>query len=555
MFNSFRHWHKRHPSARRPRETGRATTVAMNGGPTSVVELDPRQLVASMPFAITREAYELIEKTIGSRPAETGAVLGGSRAKGLITHVHPDPTGAITRSTYSPDIAEVNRLLREEWDPEGIDFMGFVHSHPAGNPRPSGGDQVYAERILQALPALGELRMPIVQTWIDTGRYQLNGFVAVRSSELAAQGHLRRPGENGSGVRVLRAPVVIVDEKAIHKAPKDHPYRQRVVNSYDPAVMATTRIVAVGVGGSVGYLESMARSGIGQFVLIDPDVIEPKNIGTQAVDSLDIGRSKVAAMAERLARLNPDCAVWTLQAKESAIDDFGFRQLLLGPLPGEPTVPETTIIGAFTDNFAAQDRCHRLGLQFGVPTLAASVYAEGRGVELAFAAPGLTSACIRCALSSRYRAYLTDGYVNDVTSDGTPLLATDRLNASKQVVTLAMLHSLNGRGDPDHPATARWRRTMEALTDRNLVLTRLDPDSPLRSFRPLSAVTDGRCVIDDTVWTKPTPDGPTDRGGACPDCGGTGDLSHSIGTFADTRVLPTEYGSGRRCLPTVTASA
>jgi len=552
LFNQLRQRLLPHAPGYRP-ATPRLTATPTDPYRGQVFELDTAELAASMPFAITREAYELIQRTVGSRPAETGAVLGGSRAKGLITRVHLDASAAITRTTYSPDIAEVNRLLREEWDRDDVDFMGFVHSHPAGYPSPSGGDQVYADRILCALPRLDGLMVPIVRSSADAGRFWLNGFVAVRAHEQPAQAGL--PWEAGAGVRILPAPLTVVDGKGIHKTASESPFRERVVNSYDPAVMASTRIVSVGVGGSVGYLESMARSGVGQFVLIDPDVIEPKNVGTQAVDPIDIGRPKVAAMADRLARLNPDCRVWIIQAKDSAITDFAFRQLLLGTLPGDPTFPAQAVLGAFTDNFASQDRCQRLGLQFGVPTIAASVYAEGRGVELAFAAPGLTRACIRCALSSRYHAYLAEGYVNDVTSDGTPLLATDRLNASKQVITLAILHSLNPTADSRHPATIRWRRTMELLTDRNLVLVRLDPDSPLPSFRPLAAVSDGRCVMDDTVWPKPTPDGPTNPGGACPDCGGTGDLADAIGTYVDTRVMPTAYGSGRRCLPVAPASA
>lgn len=552
MFITLRQRLIQHATGDRP-PTAPAIGTPQDPDPIRIIELDPRQLASSTPLAITREAYDQIERTVGSRPAETGAVLGGSRAQGLITRVHLDASAAITRTTYSPDIAEVNRLLREEWDRDGVDFMGFVHSHPTGYPSPSGGDQVYADRILRALPRLGELMVPIVHSSADTGEFWLNGFVAVRSREQAARKSLQ--WEAGAGVRILPAPVVVVDGKGIHRTPGESPFRERVINSYDPAVMASTRVISVGVGGSVGYLESMARSGVGQFVLIDPDVIEPRNVGTQAVDPIDVGRPKVAALADRLARLNPDCRVWTIRAKDTAIDDFGFRRLLLGTLPGDPTFPAETVLGAFTDNFAAQDRCQRLGLQFGVPTIAASVYAEGRGVELAFAAPGLTRACIRCALSSRYRAYLAEDYVNDVTSDGTPLLATDRLNASKQVITLAILHSLNPTADSHHPATIRWRRTMELLTDRNLVLTRLDPDSPLPSFRPLAAVSDGRCVMDETVWPKPTPDGPTDPGGACPDCGGTGDLADAIGTYVDTRVMPHVYGSGRRGLPVVPASA
>lgn len=521
------------PSRTKADGTGTSTRSRITG-------LSAERIDGELSLAITRDAYETIRKTIGARKAETGAVLGGNRSSGVITHVFLDESAAVTAVTYIPDIAAVNRLLREEWDPAGIDFMGFVHSHPGGYGRPSLGDQIYAERILGALPKLDRMMMPIVQTEPDTGSFAMRGFAAVRNNGT----HTQQPGGT---VSLLEAPVVIVEQTPRHRTYGQNAFLERVANSYDPAVMATTRIIAVGVGGSVGYLETMARAGIGQFVLIDPDRIEAKNVGTQAVDPNDIGKPKVAALAHRLSRLNPQCRVWMIRAKESAISDTGFHRLIRESLPGFPDeIPALTLLCAFTDNFPGQDRVQRLGLHFGVPTLAAGVFAEGRGTSITFAAPGLTRACIRCAQSSRYRAYLSEGYVNNVTSDGTPLLATDRLNSTKQIVTLALLHTLSPAAQHDHSATVRWRRAMERLTNRNLALTRLDPDSSLPSFRPLEQVTDGRCVMDETVWTMPTPDGADSTSGPCPDCGGTGDLHDSIGAFSDTRVLTTAYGQNRR---------
>jgi hypothetical protein len=522
-----------------------------------VTRLNPEDLSARMSFTITREAYDKIASTVGRRHAETGAVLGGNRAQGLITHVHTDHSAAVSGVTYSPDIRVVNRLLREAWDPAGVDFMGFVHSHPGGYGRPSGGDQIYAERILRALPKLDRMAMPIVQTIPDTGVFRMHGYMAVR------RGQPDRPrwpdgrlSEDGRSVRVVPAPIIIMDPDKLYEPPKANPFLTRVADAYDPNVMASSRIVAVGVGGSASYLETMARAGANQFVLIDPDRIEAKNVGTQAVDPLDIGRPKVAALADKLARLNPHCHVWTLQAREDAIDDSGFHRLLREPLPEGPrALPATTLLCAFTDDFHAQDRIQRRGLHFGVPTLAAQLHKEGRAAELAFAAPGLTRACIRCALSARYRSVLHDKANGNETSDGTPFLATDRLNASKQIVTLGLLHALNPTARAEHPATVRWRRVMACLANRNLDLTRLDPDNPLPSFRPLGEVADGRCVVDETVWTMPSPDGPDSPGGACPDCGGAGDLADAIGTFRDTRVMPTVYGQERRGAVALAAAA
>ncbi len=518
--------------------------------------LTPGDLSGSMSFTITRDTYDKIASTIGRSKAETGAVLGGDRAMGLITHIHADRSAAVSGVTYSPDIRVVNQLLREEWEPEGIDFMGFVHSHPGDYGHPSVGDQIYAERILRALPKLDRMAMPIVQTLPDTGMFRMNGYMAVRNGQpdVPSTFGVRLP-ENGKSVRVVPAPLIIMDPDKLYEQPRANPFLERVAGSYDPNVMASSRIVAIGVGGSASYLETMARAGVNQFVLIDPDTVEAKNVGTQAVDPLDIGKPKVAALAVKLARLNPNCHVWTLQVREDAIDDPGFHRLLREPLPEGPSVlPATTLLCAFTDDFHAQDRIQRRGLHFGVPTLAAQLHREGRAGELAFAAPGLTRACIRCALSARYLAVLHDKVEGNATSDGTPFLATDRLNAAKQVVTLGLLHTLNPTAQKGHPATIRWRRVMDRIANRNLALIRLDPDSPLPSFRPLEAVLDGRCVIDETVWTMPSPDGPDASGGACPDCGGTGDLADAIGTYRDTRTMPSAYGQGRRGTTTAPAA-
>lgn len=495
-----------------------------------ITALHPEELESASTFSITRAAHDTLRRTVGARPAETGAVLGGDRATGLITHVHVDQAAAVTAATYSPDIASVNRLLREKWDPAGIEFLGFVHSHPRGYARPSRGDEVYASRILTALPKLERMLMPIIQTKPDTGRFSLHGFVAVR--------------EPADGVRVLPSSVKIAGPERI-TMPRPNPFLERVRDAYDPAVMATSRIAAIGVGGSVSFLETLARGGLGQFVLIDPDIIEAKNVGTQAVDPADIGRPKVEALANRLARLNPNARIWTIQARESTISDVGFHRLLREALPGGRP-PGTTLLCAFTDNFPAQDRVQRLGLHFGVGTLAANVHAQGRSIEAAFAAPGVTRACIRCAQSSRYRKYLQESYVNDVTSEGTPFTATNRLNALKELIAYPLLHQLNPNANQDHPATVRWRGLMSSLTDRNLALTRLDPASPLPSFAPLGTIPDGRCIVDETVWPAPTPDGPGAPGGQCPDCGGTGDLADSIAAFVDTRILTTRFGEGRR---------
>jgi hypothetical protein len=74
---------------------------------------------------ITRGVIDQIRLTIGCLVPETGGMLGGSTGAGIVTHYYFDGTADRTSSTYSPDVARVNRVLAE-WNATGIELLGFV---------------------------------------------------------------------------------------------------------------------------------------------------------------------------------------------------------------------------------------------------------------------------------------------------------------------------------------------------------------------------------------------------------------------------------------------
>jgi tRNA threonylcarbamoyladenosine dehydratase len=76
-------------------------------------------------------------------------------------------------------------------------------------------------------------------------------------------------------------------------------------------------VVVVGIGGVGSWAaEALARSGVGRLTLIDMDHVAESNVNRQ-VHALTptLGQSKVEAMRERIALINPDCHV-------HVIDDF-----------------------------------------------------------------------------------------------------------------------------------------------------------------------------------------------------------------------------------------
>jgi len=481
------------------------------------------QTQVAEPLRITRSAYRQIIGAVGSKPPENGMVLGGDPTDGIVRHVVYDDGAERTGVTYSPDVQRLNTLLREWWGPSSIKLLGFVHSHPGRLGRPSTGDQRYATAILKTNPHLDRLLIPILTFDPEP---TVHGFVAVRTT---------------NDVVIEPVPLEILDEVPVdahglgREAPAAAPLLspralraetfRRVVGAYDLSHLRFCRVVIVGVGGASGFAEDLVRAGVHEIVLIDPDTVSLTNIGTQQVYRRDLGRPKVEAVADRLRDVNPAIEVLALQKDFDQLLDAEIESVL-GLDKARP--PICTLLCGCTDQFFAQARVNRVGLHFGVPTLSAQVYVEGRGAEITFTYPGITPACQRCILRSRYDAYLNDGYTNTVTSDGTPIGSTTRLNSTKLFVALALLHH-----GTTHP---RWGGMLGRIGNRNLVQLRMDPDLAFPVFERVLAGDRERIFCDEAVWLPQSPEGTTTGRAACPDCGGTGDLRSAIGSITDTRL-------------------
>lgn len=79
--------------------------------------------------------------------------------------------------------------------------------------------------------------------------------------------------------------------------------------------LAAAHVVVAGVGGVGSFAtEALARAGVGTLTLIDADEVDSTNRNRQIHATLStVGRPKVQVMAERIADINPDVTVHTLQ--------------------------------------------------------------------------------------------------------------------------------------------------------------------------------------------------------------------------------------------------
>ncbi|MGI9134046.1 MAG: tRNA threonylcarbamoyladenosine dehydratase [Rhodoferax sp.] len=78
-----------------------------------------------------------------------------------------------------------------------------------------------------------------------------------------------------------------------------------------------SHVAVVGIGGVGSWAaEALARSGVAQLTLIDMDHVAESNVNRQVhAVSATLGQSKILAMRDRIAQINPECQV-------TCVDDF-----------------------------------------------------------------------------------------------------------------------------------------------------------------------------------------------------------------------------------------
>ena len=91
---------------------------------------------------------------------------------------------------------------------------------------------------------------------------------------------------------------------------------RRMLSCADQRTLFNSRVAIIGCGGLGGYvLEELARLGVGELLVVDPDVFEEHNLNRQLLASpLDLGRRKVDVAVERVARVNPAVSVTAVPA-------------------------------------------------------------------------------------------------------------------------------------------------------------------------------------------------------------------------------------------------
>ena len=131
------------------------------------------------------------------------------------------------------------------------------------------------------------------------------------------------------------------------------------------AKLANARVLVVGAGGlGCTVIPALAGAGVGQLILIDPDVIELANLHRQTLYTMaDIGTPKATAAARRVKALNPDCQPMPIIAR-------------LDPANAPDLIAAADVIVDAADSFAVTYTLSDLCLAAGKPLISASVIGQ-----------------------------------------------------------------------------------------------------------------------------------------------------------------------------------
>ncbi len=164
---------------------------------------------------------------------------------------------------------------------------------------------------------------------------------------------------------------------------------QRLLGEEGLLKLANARVAIIGLGGvGSACAESLVRAGVGSFLFVDKDVVEPSNINRQAIAFVStVGQRKVNVMEAMAHDINPDAQVDTLFAfvLEETIDE------LLS------AYPRPDIIVDAVDTLTAKAAIARYAEQRSIPAVSAMGMANRSDhTELRFSRLFDTQGCTFC---------------------------------------------------------------------------------------------------------------------------------------------------------------
>ena len=449
---------------------------------------------------IAKSVYDEILNILGKRKPELGGMLGWSDDQDYIDTFVFDAKAKVGNAEYNPNTEYLMSVMDGEWVKEDIYLAGFVHSHPRDCNQLSYADIEYAQRIMKAFD-MKYIFMPIItssfayKTTFNPYIVTISGKVKRCKIEVYDDACDNVDIDESSLAKIRAGFDKMSKVNPLYEENKSVNLDQnstfaRVSSVIDINYMKDCSVIGVGCGGARGFYEDMARMGIGNFYLIDGDISSRSNIASQNGYISEIGKPKVEVVKKRLLDINDACNVeaYNFMLDDSVSDDWFYNNIL------KNHKPKKTIICAFTDDFFAQARTQKLAKKYNIPYLSAQHHEFGNTSEVIYWYPSVSKYSAEEILRDRYASY-ANGYKNDVTSVGSPIFNTTRLNALCEKIALGVLLY-----DKEKESSGNYSNFIKFNPERNLILIR-QKDLSFSNSTLLGAFVENELLcFDDVAW-------------------------------------------------------
>jgi hypothetical protein len=440
---------------------------------------------------INEDVFNSIKDKIGTLKPETGGLLG-SKDGYLIDNFFFDESAETNETTYTPNTDFLNDLIEKDWQIKGINVIGFVHSHPNGNLNPSEDDIIYANKIMDAL-GMDIFYMPIVSSSKDS-EFGINMFVINQRRELILAKYTISKDEI--------APIIISEEDAndekfnsiiegfnrqTKEFGKDKNRFARIKNALDLDILKEATVIGIGCGGARELYIDLARMGVGNFVLLDGDKVETTNLASQNAYEDEVNKYKTSAITRKINLINPGAKVKTFELflDENLDDEWIYNNLIKGH--------KNIVLTAFTDSFKAQARLNRISQKYKLNFVCSQHHQFGDTSEVLYFYHGVSNYCPRCYLEqTRYKAF-EEGYINKITSDGSPIFNTARLNALAEKIIIGLMTFKGNKA-------SKFCSFLNYQPENNLLIVRQANLYHSNSGLDKLFENQGTAVFDDVIW-------------------------------------------------------
>ncbi|MBS4083500.1 MAG: ThiF family adenylyltransferase [Rhizobiales bacterium] len=270
-------------------------------------------------------------------------------------------------------------------------------------------------------------------------------------------------------------------------------------STIDVEVMQAASVVLVGTGGGRLVAELLARSALGNIVIIDPDTVDgTRNPLTQGHAWSEHGEPKAQTTARACWSINHTIEVKALEMtwEEACASE-------------EKIIASANFLAACTDSYAVNRAVRRFGLAHGIDVVEGWIYPDGDACEHVTTFPEVAAAgcgCGTCHLWMRHRAY-EQGFQNprDIPAYAIPSAYSSVQTAQ---IIIARLHQRAG-------STLPIVRLAEQFQHRPAQITRLNPNFWAAPGEPFGDTPDEFGTFMTRAYGK---DWPADW--ECPDCQG-----------------------------------